>query len=153
MRMLGKKDFDKKLIGIIKNYNSGKAQKIILVFDSIEPMGDKVEINRTISVIYSPKDKFYQSADDKICELLERIGGADIDFPANEEYHIVTEDNDLVNRINKISERKKKEFKIISSSVFAETVKLKSFNDNNVDKEKLNPEEIDKINQELKDIW
>ena len=135
-------------------FNQGKGRKIILVFDSQDPMGDKITMSDNITVIYSPRDKYYKSADDKIIELVEWIGNGNDSLPANDEYVIVTEDNELIQRIEKIQERTKKKVSIERTSRFIqrlEQYKRKSIHEST--KRDLSQGAIDNINRELLDIW
>ncbi len=67
--LLDEADFDQKLIKIIKEYISAYNKKITLVFEGRDPMGDKV-VDGNLTIIYSPRDDYYKSADDKIIELI-----------------------------------------------------------------------------------
>ncbi|RLC38288.1 hypothetical protein DRH27_02655, partial [Candidatus Falkowbacteria bacterium] len=42
LKMLGEENFDKKLRDLIKEYFKKKKSLVILVFDSSDPMGDKI---------------------------------------------------------------------------------------------------------------
>ena len=66
--LLKENNFDKKLIKLVKRYNEKRQKRIILVFDGTDPMGDKIQ-EGNITIIYAPRDKYCQSADDKIIEL------------------------------------------------------------------------------------
>ena len=154
LKMLRDRDFDKRLIEKIKLFNQGKGRKIILVFDSQEPMGDKITLADNITVIYSPRDKYYKSADDKIVELIERIDGSDSSLPANDEYVVVSEDNELIQRIEKIQERINKKISIERTSRFIQSLeqhKRKIVHESS--KRDLDHDAIDNINKELLDIW
>jgi len=151
MKMLGEENFDKILIDKILKYNQGKKRKIVLVFDSRDPMGDKITVNSEVSVVYAPHDKFYKSADDKICELLENVGTAFSGLKENDEYKVISEDNDLINRVNKISERINKKIDILKSSKFANQINFKEKKEDNDDE--LAKDKEEKINEELMKIW
>jgi len=105
LKMLGEKNFDKKLRDLIREYYKEKKSRVILVFDSSDPMGDKIT-DGNITLVYTPKDRYYNGADDKIIELIERelsverselnsLGGT---------ITVVTDDRDLIKRIEKIIE-------------------------------------------------
>jgi len=63
------KDFDQKLIKILKKFIEQTGKKITLVFEGIDSMGDK-RSEGNLTIIQAPRDNYYQSADDKIIELI-----------------------------------------------------------------------------------
>jgi len=69
LNLLNKKDFDQKLITVIKRFIDRTNKKIILVFEGIDPMGDKLA-RGNLTIIFSPRDDYYKSADDKIIEII-----------------------------------------------------------------------------------
>ncbi|MCD4761361.1 NYN domain-containing protein [bacterium] len=154
LKILGEVNFDKKLIRIIKDYNQGKGRQIMLVFDGYDSMGDKIVINEKFTVIYSPRDRYCSSADDKICELVERIGGSDKNFPGNNEYVIVTEDNELINRIEKIKEQTKQSIKTEATLKFIERLRKRwEEEEKELENRGLEDRQVNKINKELLKIW
>lgn len=153
LKILGKDNFDKKLIETIREFNKGKDRQIILVFDGLDPMGDKITINDKFTVIYSPQDRYCSSADDKICELVERIGKDDENLPNNNEYVVVTEDNELINRIEKIRERIKQRIKTEASSRFIERLHKRCEEEKEPKNRGLEDKQVNKINKELLKIW
>ncbi len=86
LEIINEKGFDKILIEKIKKYNEVKRKNIFLVFDGQDIMGDKYSFGK-ITIIYSPKDSFYKSADDKIVELAQ-------DNPKQEKI-IITDDIEI----------------------------------------------------------
>ena len=88
--------FCERLIRILKKFNKRRKRNIILVFDSLEPMGDKEKIDKYLTVIYAPRDNFYKSADDKIVELVER------NIKNKENVILVTDDLEIINIIKEI---------------------------------------------------
>ena len=76
-----------KSIDKLSFFASEKRCDIYLVFDSVDPLGDKIEKDN-LKIIYTPRDTYYKNADDKILELLSS-------FLKNDEVILVTNDLDL----------------------------------------------------------
>jgi len=145
--ILREDDFDQKLIEIIKQWLGKRKSQVFLVFDSADPMGDK-QVFGNLTVIYTPKDNYYQSADDKILELVEAIHASPL--------QVITDDRDLIKAIEKISEKIDNEIKILLATVFAKKLKpdLEKKENNHEDGQRgLSGQEIRKINNELRKIW
>ena len=100
MKILGEDNFDKKLIEIIRSYNSNRNSPILLVFDGQEQMGDKIVIDPLLTVRYSPRDGYYNSADDLIVEIVEKNLNRE-----KQEITVITDDIELKKRIIKIQEQ------------------------------------------------
>lgn len=139
--LLEEESFDKKLIEVIKNYFQGKKIKVYLVFDSADLMGDRFE-EENITVFYTPRDSYYNSADDKIVELTKKYLEN-----SKEEINVVTDDIELKNKIKKISEKTNKVF-LQQATSFAEKIKIDI-----QEVDDLSDNEKDKINDELLGIW
>lgn len=107
--------FDREMIKIMKDYFSGKKMKIVLVFDSNEPMGDKI-IDDNVEIIYTPRDNYYNSADDKILEIAinEINSGA-----GNNQITVVTDDIDLRESVQEAADKKDYSINLIRSTDFA----------------------------------
>jgi hypothetical protein len=155
LKMLGEESFDKKLIALVKKFNREKQRKITLVFDSNDPLGDKQEAGDNITAIYSPKDKYYQSADDKIVELVRNKTTSDAGHPTSDVLvTLVTEDRELIKRAEKLLEDGSNNVTIQSTTLFVEKLKKALENDNDEDGDrKLSDEEVNKINQEMLKYW
>jgi len=69
LNLLDEADFDQKLIKIIKEYIKKYNKKITLVFEGIDPMGDKL-VEGNLTIVRAPRDNYYKSADDKIIEMI-----------------------------------------------------------------------------------
>lgn len=95
MGLLGRDDFDKMLIGRLREYFSGKRPKVFLVFDSVDPMGDRFS-DDPFEVIRTPRDDFYSSADDKVLEIVLKYLADDA---FKEEIEVVTDDLDLTEKL------------------------------------------------------
>ena len=150
LKILKEKDFDKKLIRLIKKWNAEKNKRINLVFDGVDPMGDKYCIGN-ITVIYTPKDNYYQSADDKIIELVRNFIKSE-----REEITVVSDDRAIREAIEKLSKKAGQKIHIEQATLFAE--KLKDFTiekqaKNKEDDKSLSTEEVKGINKYLLKIW
>ncbi|MDO8668230.1 MAG: NYN domain-containing protein [bacterium] len=139
--LLGEEAFDEKLIELISRY---KKSKYILVFDGRDMMGDKYE-RENITVIYTPKDSFYKSADDKIVEL------ARIYLNSGEGAKIITDDLEIISKVEKIVNDSGGKISLEKASMFAQ--KLNSYLENRREENKLADDEIDDINQDLLKAW
>jgi predicted RNA-binding protein with PIN domain len=98
LKMLGEANFDKKLIDMIRNFSRGRGPRIILVFDGADRFGDKSAVSEYLSVVYSPKDRFYRSADDKIVELVQNSWSRQTAGDSRN-ITVVTDDSELGSRI------------------------------------------------------
>jgi len=148
--ILFQNDFDKNLIEVIKKYFCTKKMKVYLVFDSNEPMGDKFS-EGFIEIIYTPRDTFYQSADDKVLELVAR----EIDLGAgNNQISVVTDDLDLIEAVEKAARKRNYSLVIIKARDFAEKIKNKNIQDKIIIEDRgIDKEQEEKINRELLKIW
>lgn len=146
LRLLEFKNFDERLIDVIKQYNSDRGNKITLVFDSADIMGDKFSENN-INVVYTPRDDFYESADDKIIEL------AGVHFgESNDELKVITDDIELKNILRENNFNKGVKFKLMQASDFAKQLQS-SVQDYVEDDRDLSDEEMNRINNELLELW
>jgi len=141
LNLLKEEAFDEKLIELISRY---KKSKYILVFDGRDRMGDKYE-KGNITVIYTPKDEFYKSADDKIVEL------AKIYLNSGEGAKIVTDDLEIIGKVEKIVNESGGKISLEKATEFAE--KLNNYFLNKQGEEDLAADEIDDINQNLLKVW
>lgn len=139
--LLGEEAFDEKLIELIGRY---KKSKYILVFDGRDRMGDKYE-RGNITVIYTPKDEFYRSADDKIVEL------AKIYLNSGEGAKIVTDDLEIISKIEKIIDDGGGKINLEKASTFAQ--RLNSYLENRREEKTLADDDRDDINQNLLKVW
>ncbi len=151
LRILNEKDFDKLLIAIIKKWPASQKNKIFLVFDSADPMGDKYT-TKNLTIVYTPKDNYYRSADDKIIEIAENeTAGQE---KKREELTVVSSDREIMQKINKINEGNNSKIKLLRSEAFAQKLykkkpQAKPENGNRG----LDNKTINNINQELLDLW
>jgi len=132
--------FDEKLIQLLSQY---KKSKYILVFDGRDIMGDKY-VKENITVIYTPKDSYYKSADDKIVEL------ARVYLNSGEGAKIITDDLEIINKVQKIIDDSGGKIILEKATLFAE--KLISYLENKSE-DGLADDEIDDINQYLLKAW
>jgi len=139
--LLGEEDFDKKLIEMMKNYFLNKKIKVYLVFDSTDLMGDRFK-EKNVTVIYTPRDNYYKSADDKIVELTRNYLE-----DSKEEVMVVTDDIELKEKVRKVGQENNKLF-FKQATDFSEKLKIDIQEENN-----LSEDEKEKINDELLKIW
>jgi hypothetical protein len=78
----------------LKIITETKTIKVCLVFDGHDSLGDKSG-HGLLTIVYSPKDKYYQSADDKIVEILSRVSRRENDLI------LITSDRELTRRAQK----------------------------------------------------
>jgi len=135
-------DFDKKLIATIKNWLKGK-NKIYLIFDGVDGLGDKY-MEDNIIIIYTPKDSYYASADDKVVEIAKKVLTG-----KKEEIRVVTDDLGIIKKMENIINNK---FKIIKATEFTERIEKNIDLDFN-QKSELDEKEVEDINSELLKIW
>ena len=141
LNLLQEEAFDEKLIKLLNQYKKGK---YILVFDGRDMMGDKYE-RGNITVIYTPKDSFYKSADDKIVEL------AKIYLNTGEGAKIITDDLEIIGKVEKIINDSGGKISLEKASAFAE--KLNNYLKNRAGEKDLADDETDEINEELLSKW
>ncbi len=148
--LLDEKDFDEKLIRIVKEYFGDKNHDINLIFDGLDRFGDKYR-DGNITVIRAPRYDKDNSADDKIVEILAKTNTKGI--------ILVTDDLELIGRVEKLEDERRIQIQKIKANDFAQKIELRlkhaSINsahgknfDNNLSKK-----EIDNINEELLEIW
>lgn len=139
--LLGEVAFDEKLIKLIEQY---KKSKYILVFDGRDLMGDRYD-KGSITVIYTPKDKFYKSADDKIVEL------ARVYLNSGEGAKIITDDLEIIGKVGEIINESGGKINLEKATVFAQ--KLTSYLENKREGDGLADDEINEINRDLFKNW
>lgn len=158
--ILKEEDFDKKLIGLIKNFNKDKKRIITLVFDGGDRLGDKYT-DGNIEVIKTPRDGFYRDADDKIIEIIYSLrkryfgnienklkGAEELKIP-KDDLKVVTDDIALTEKLREIIREKNLFIEIEKASDFVDRLKMK-----NQDSEENSLEsDYDEINEELMDLW
>ena len=148
LHLLDEPHFDRKLIGLIQEYGFGRRDKYILIFDSGLVMGDKY-VSSNVTVIYTPKDGYYKSADDKIYEQARSIN-------ENEIFTLVTDDIDLANNIEKLNSSRRTKIIFLKARKFAALIinKVKKpAEDNEAGEEGIDQGTLDDITEEFKKIW
>ena len=154
LKMLGEVNFDKKLIRIIGEYYRKQPHKILLVFDGQDPLGDRIAAGANITVIYSPRDKYYRSADDKIVEMIMTRRG----LPAGQNVCVVTDDVGLKNRVEEAYKENRQPLTIERATDLAQKLLKKSWKKETGDvkedgKRGLKENDINKINNDLLKLW
>lgn len=139
--LLGESNFDQKLIRLLANY---KKSKYILVFDGRDNVGDKY-VRENITVIYTPKDSYYKSADDKIIELAEDY------LESDEEVKLITDDLEIIKKVQKIIDDKGAKIIFEKASRLAE--KINDYIKNKQEEKRLDDREINNINSEFLNTW
>ena len=151
LEILFHENFDTEMIGIMKEFFLGKKMKIVLVFDSNEPMGDKI-IDDNIEIIYTPRDNYYNCADDKILEIAINEINSGV---GNNQISVVTDDIDLREAVQKAADKKDYSINLIRSTDFA----LKIINKKNKEEyflendRGLDDDEEDRITKDLLGRW
>lgn len=143
LNLLHEKNFDGKLIDIIREFNREKQRKIVLVFDSNDVMGDKLADGR-LTIVYTPRDSFYRNADDKIVELIRDTQAR----KQKEEIVVVTDDMEI--------KKKAEELKctLLDATKFARTITERMEEDFSGDERTgLSDDEEESINTELLHKW
>lgn len=156
--MLGEEDFDRKLTRMIKEFNRDRGINITLVFDGTDSLGDKSSIDHNLTVIYSPKDNFYRSADDKIVEMVRGISGNNDFSEAKKTIVVVTDDGGLRKRLEEAAGETRYSVKLERATDWAERIlrkkaKTDEADNNNKNKGGLSDNEISRLNEKLKRIW
>ncbi len=155
LKWLKQKDFDRKLIDCLTKYFVAKKKKVLLVFDGGDSLGDRLRIGN-MTVIYSPQDKYCQSADDKIIEIIENLSLYN-DFSQSQmsEIFLVTDDNELKKRANKAVSQSRVKVSFINTTSLAEKIisQVEAKKETNDGQRGLSKEKIDNINRELREIW
>jgi len=150
LELLSEDDFDKLLIKIVKDFFSEKKIEVFLVFDPRDALGDKINDN-FLTVVYTPRDSYYKSADDKILEICESILKKDKD-----EVSLVTDDLEIIKKAKTVSEDyDKSKLFIVKATDFAKRINFEKYKkDSKANKNyDLDEDEIDDINEELLSIW
>jgi len=149
--LLGHENFDKELIEIIKGYFIAKKMRIVLVFDSNDPMGDKL-VDDNVEVIYTPRDNYYNSADDKVLE----IAFTEIDNGAgNNQITVVTDDIELREAVQEAADKKDYTINLMKATEFAFRIKGREIKEEyeEEDDRGLSEKEEDDITAELMREW
>ena len=137
--LLQEESFDSVLIEKVMNLFSNNSCHVVLVFDSVDPMGDKYK-KGNIEIIYTPRDNYYLSADDKILELIQNED-------TKEEIVAVTDDRELADKI----EEKNEQVTIKKATDFSKKMENQEETEEDLDKDQLTDEEVKDINRELLD--
>lgn len=152
--LLDEPEFDKLLAEIAGEYFSRREMEAFLVFDSNDPMGDKVK-EGNMNIVMAPRgERPYSCADDKILEIIEKKINSD-DF--KDEITVVTDDNELKDRVSELAEGSglANSIHLLSCAAMAERINKVSegVNDEYFAEEKLSDDEEREVNDELRDIW
>lgn len=134
---------NQKVIDRLSQYFGNTKKEVVLVFDSVDPLGDKYTVNN-LTVIYSPRDGHYVSADDKIMEL--------IDNNRHREVTVVSDDIEIRKKVEELNSKGYNNLNNKKASDLAfdiEDHKIRQEN-KNIDKRRgLSDDEVDEMNEEL----
>jgi hypothetical protein len=154
-------DFDVKLIKLLGDYNRKRKKRWALVFDSSDSLGDKYQKD-SITVIYTPRDKQYRDADDKILELAGQFAGTIQDLPIpvfiQEAYEltVITDDFEILEKIKNLKESSRRPLYTQKASDLA--LRIKAWSGGGIDTgpadgRDLSEDDRDHINDELLKLW
>ncbi len=151
--LLGEDGFDKILIDRLKAYFAGKSPKVFLIFDSVDPMGDRY-VEDNFEIIRTPRDDFYDGADDKVLEIV--LGYlSDDDF--KEEIDVITDDVELAEKLKAAIayHTKRNRVKVARSTEFADKMdaKVESLLLADLTDKTAAENDSDDLNAELLKIW
>ncbi len=151
LELLGKDNFDKTLIALVKKYFEGKQIKVILVFDSSDFMGDK-RVEDNFEIIYTPRDSMYKCADDKVLEII--VNYLD-DKNFKEEIIVVSDDIELKQKIKKEMEESCNgdRVSLVQATYFAKKMFLKEEVHEESEKNDFPEEEVEGLKDELLNKW
>lgn len=160
MDLLDQEEFDFKLIKLIKEWLGEKSNQAVLVFDGRDPLGDK-HSEGNLTIVYTPKDDFYDSADEKLIEIVNNfIAGNRFAFRPDDNpdmVTVITDDAGIVKKLAGALEDCPNRLFIKSAQVFADEIQKKLGNnlsdEQEEDDKNLDEEDVDKINSELLKIW
>ncbi len=147
--------FDLFLIKEIKKFIGNRNILVDLVFDPIDSLGDQ-SCNGNINIVYTPKDSYYNCADDKIVEIFSKI------IKDNNEIVLVTSDVNLKARISEIlSDFCNKNVEFQKSSDFVLKLEKKCYNKKRSlvqswemnEKDRLNKKDKQEITGELINLY
>jgi hypothetical protein len=164
--ILGEKDFDRHLIAIIRTWLGQKKKTVVLVFDSLDPMGDR-ESDGYLEIIYSPRDGYQRTADEKIIDIFSQwslwersqTGSAYtlniIGSLQKDDLSFVSDDIDLRQRVKVITAGLREKIKLLSCEEFIAFLEGKEIDSSIEDSEDrgLDSEETAAINSELLALW
>ena len=168
LNLLSEDDFDQRLIEIIQNYLGTKQKIIVLVFDSLDPLGDTLDLGN-LQVIYSARDGYSKSADDKILEIFRQWSNANYRDGEKREYGLniikklaknnlafVSDDLDLRNKVGESRETINEKIKLMYNIDFIQVMNrnddMKEEVDDSGDRG-MDESEVEKINNDLLEIW
>lgn len=138
--LLKQKDFDRQLTEIVKEFYAEKKIQVFLVFDSLDPMGDKIR-SGYLTIVYTPRDSHYSSADDMIIELVEAT--------TKRQVRVITDDLEIIEKVEEIGEGSDKDIQILKATKFAKQLEF-GIERNEIEKGDYEDEEL---NEELLKAW
>ncbi len=135
-------NFASDLVNVLEEFNQKKKRKIFLVLDSPDGFMDQYEYN-LIKVIYVPRNEIYNSADDKIIEILSNSKSK-----RDYSFTLVSDDQELCQRATSIL----KNDRLFIKSAFGFAKQLLPYLPQK--KDSLNDDQWkDDLTKELLDLW
>ena len=131
------------VVEVLSEYFQNRRQKVILVFDSSDYLGDKY-IKNGLLVIHSPRDDYYTCADDKILELAEHY--------CQQKLIVVSDDIEIRKKVEELRDKgcinldNQRATELVSDIKYFQAKKEKQKIDNN---RGLSDDKVDEINKEL----
>lgn len=138
---------NQKLEEILSEYFVNTKKEVIIVYDSVDPLGDKY-MKGKLQVIYSPRDGYYSSADDKIIEL--------INSNKDRNMTVVSDDIEIRMKTERLNNKGYGNISSYKASDLASDIKEHKTRQENkeIDNNKgLSNDKINEINEELKQYW
>lgn len=143
LNLLKENDCNQRLEEILTDYFAGSKKRVILVFDSLDPLGDK-HTKGYLQIIYSPRDRYYSSADDKIMEIIEQ--------KCEQDMVVVSDDIEIKEKVEEFNRRGYNNLNHKKATDFASDMENFRIGRENkkIDNNKgLSDDEVDEINKEL----
>lgn len=167
--LLGEADFDRRLIERVREWLGTKEKQVVLVFDSLEIMGDRESFG-SLEVIYSPRDGYSRTADERIIGLFREWGqalraerqGRDayvsplIKRLRHNELYFVSDDIDLRQRIDALRQEIDERIILMGTDEFIAIMERRNLMEKSEAEEDdrgLDEALVENINDELLDIW
>lgn len=145
--ILKDKDFEDKLIDLVSVYFNKKNNKVYLVFDPVDRLGDK-KTKGDITIIFTSKN--YESADDRIIRLI-----AELVKKTNDEIKAISNDSEIKKEASRLNDSCKNSISTMDASAFAARLSRqgKAGIGCGNGQRGLSAGDADKISKELEGIW
>lgn len=138
-------DFDLELIDLVADFAAKRKNNIYLVFDSVDPFGDK-DVRGNFILIRAPRNEIMHSADEKIIDLVYQESNN-----KKNEICVVTSDNEIIKTLSEDKNLNQQKLKFLRSEEFINKISKNTIEEE--EKEELDEKKKNVISQELLDIW